>query len=391
MRYDVCVIGLGRIGLPLALSFADAGLSRARRRQGPRAAGGDRRAADAVQGAGHRRADRARRASVSPAAPPTPRRPTRSCSRSARRRCRTSRSTSATSAPCSTTCCRTCARTSCWCCARRSRPGTTEFVAGYLEKQRGFRVGEDIFVAHVPERIAADRFMEEIGTLPCIVGGVGEALRRARGAAVRAARRADRADHAGAGRAGEDLDQHPALRDVRAAEPADDGLRAPRRERLRRHRADQPRLSARRDGPARADRRHVPAQGLRVLRGALERARACCWPSRACTRPCRCSSSTASSAGSAGGCASASVAVLGLAFKADTDDERDSLSHKLIRLLERELADVVGARPGGRDADGLLRGGRDAAPTSSSSPPTTARTRRPRRCARSPSSPARTA
>jgi len=34
------------------------------------------------------------------------------------------------------------------------------------------------------------------------------------------------------------------------------------------------------------------------------------------------------------------VAVLGLAFKADTDDERDSLSHKLIRLLERELADV---------------------------------------------------
>src|SRR3954452_22097882 len=54
-------------------------------------------------------------------------------------------------------------------------PGTTEFVAGYLEKHRGFKVGEDIFVAHVPERIAADRFMEEIGTLPCIIGGVGEA------------------------------------------------------------------------------------------------------------------------------------------------------------------------------------------------------------------------
>src|SRR3954454_23842329 len=53
-------------------------------------------------------------------------------------------------------------------------PGTTEFVAGYVGKQRGLRVGEDIFVAHVPERIAADRFMEEIGTLPCIVGGVGE-------------------------------------------------------------------------------------------------------------------------------------------------------------------------------------------------------------------------
>jgi UDP-N-acetyl-D-mannosaminuronic acid dehydrogenase len=35
------------------------------------------------------------------------------------------------------------------------------------------------------------------------------------------------------------------------------------------------------------------------------------------------------------------IAVLGLAFKADTDDERDSLAHKLIRLAERELADVA--------------------------------------------------
>jgi UDP-N-acetyl-D-mannosaminuronic acid dehydrogenase len=35
------------------------------------------------------------------------------------------------------------------------------------------------------------------------------------------------------------------------------------------------------------------------------------------------------------------VAVLGLAFKRDSDDERDSLSHKLVRLLERELADVA--------------------------------------------------
>ncbi|MEA2139353.1 MAG: UDP-N-acetyl-D-mannosaminuronic acid dehydrogenase, partial [Solirubrobacteraceae bacterium] len=54
-------------------------------------------------------------------------------------------------------------------------PGTTEFVAGYLAKHRDFVIGEDVFVAHAPERIAAGRFFEEIQTLPCIVGGVGEA------------------------------------------------------------------------------------------------------------------------------------------------------------------------------------------------------------------------
>ena len=53
-------------------------------------------------------------------------------------------------------------------------PGTTEFVAGYLAKHRGFRIGEEVFVAHAPERIAAGRFLAEIDTLPCIIGGVGE-------------------------------------------------------------------------------------------------------------------------------------------------------------------------------------------------------------------------
>jgi len=53
-------------------------------------------------------------------------------------------------------------------------PGTTDWVAGYLEQRRGFRVGEELFVSHVPERIAADHFLEEIATLPCIIGGAGE-------------------------------------------------------------------------------------------------------------------------------------------------------------------------------------------------------------------------
>ena len=52
-------------------------------------------------------------------------------------------------------------------------PGTTDFVAGYLAKHRGFQIGEEVFVAHAPERIAAGRFLEEIDTLPCIIGGVG--------------------------------------------------------------------------------------------------------------------------------------------------------------------------------------------------------------------------
>jgi UDP-N-acetyl-D-mannosaminuronic acid dehydrogenase len=52
-------------------------------------------------------------------------------------------------------------------------PGTTEWLAGYVAQRRGFSPGEDVFVSHVPERIAASRFLEEIDTLPCIVGGVG--------------------------------------------------------------------------------------------------------------------------------------------------------------------------------------------------------------------------
>jgi UDP-N-acetyl-D-mannosaminuronic acid dehydrogenase len=52
-------------------------------------------------------------------------------------------------------------------------PGTTDWMAGYIEQRRGFTAGDDIFVSHVPERIAANRFLEEIASLPCIVGGVG--------------------------------------------------------------------------------------------------------------------------------------------------------------------------------------------------------------------------
>ena len=78
MRYDVSVIGLGRVGLPLALSFADRGLRVLGVDNDPERLGAVRERPDAVQGARHRRAARPRRAALDarPTAPPTPRRPT---------------------------------------------------------------------------------------------------------------------------------------------------------------------------------------------------------------------------------------------------------------------------------------------------------------------------
>src|SRR5215813_1528246 len=173
MSYDVCVIGLGRIGLPLALSFADHGLSVlgidadqerlqavGERRMPFKEPGTDELIARVQLDLSSHAADAAQAEAIvltlgTPALPhiEIDMRDIRTVLDDLLPHLREGqtlvlRSTVA--------------------------PGTTEFVAGYLEKQRGFRVGEDIFVAHVPERIAADRFIEEIGTLPCIVGGVGD-------------------------------------------------------------------------------------------------------------------------------------------------------------------------------------------------------------------------
>lgn len=218
-------------------------------------------------------------------------------------------------------------------------PGTTEFVAGYLSKHRGFRVGEEVFVAHVPERIAAGRFLQEIDTLPCIVGGVGE-------------------------RSGEVAAQlfETFTAPIVQTTPVEAELAKIWTNILRytsfalpnllmmdceRHGAnvfdvielinrDYPRggiakpgftagTCLRKDFAFSEERSAAPGMLLAVsrvnesvplflLEGAKRRL---------------------------GTLSGRRVAVLGLAFKADTDDERDSLSHKLIRLLERELADVV--------------------------------------------------
>jgi len=217
-------------------------------------------------------------------------------------------------------------------------PGTTEFVAGYLAKHRGFDIGEDVFVAHAPERIAAGRFLEEIDTLPCIIGGVG-----ARSGEVAAELfgvfgapivqttpvQAELAkiwtnilrytnfalpnllmmdcEQAGAN-VFEVIDL--INRDYPRGGIAQPGLTAG--------------TCLRKDFAFSEERSHAPGMLLAVsrvnesvplflLEGMKRRL---------------------------GALANLKVAVLGLAFKADTDDERDSLAHKLIRLLERELADV---------------------------------------------------
>jgi UDP-N-acetyl-D-mannosaminuronic acid dehydrogenase len=218
-------------------------------------------------------------------------------------------------------------------------PHTTEFVAGYLEKNRGFRAGEDIFVAHVPERIAADRFMAEIGTLPCIVGGVGE------GSGDRAARLFELL--------GAPIVQTTPVQAelakiwaniLRYATFALPNLLMMDCERYGanvfevidlinrdypRGGIAQPGFTAgtclRKDFAFSEERSNAPGMLLAVSRvnesvplflveGIRRRL---------------------------GDLRERKVAVLGLAFKSDTDDERDSLSHKLIRLLERELADVA--------------------------------------------------
>jgi UDP-N-acetyl-D-mannosaminuronic acid dehydrogenase len=220
-------------------------------------------------------------------------------------------------------------------------PGTTDFVAGYLAKQRGFQVGGEVFVAHAPERIAEGRFLEEIGTLPCIIGGVGE------GSGERVARlfqvfgapivqstpvQAELAkiwtnilrytNFALPNLLMMDCEQHGANvfevidlinHDYPRGGIAKPGLTAG--------------TCLRKDFTFSEERSNAPGMLLAVSRvnesvplflveGMKRRLEN-------------------------NSLAERKVAVLGLSFKRNSDDERDSLSHKLVRLLERELADVA--------------------------------------------------
>ena len=218
-------------------------------------------------------------------------------------------------------------------------PRTTEFVAGYLAKHRGFEIGEDVFVAHVPERIAAGRFFEEISTLPCIVGGVGERsgevagdLFGILGAPVVQTTPVQAelakiwtnilryATFALPNLLMMDAEQYGANvfeiidlinRDYPRGGMAQPGLTAG--------------TCLRKDFAFSEERSHAPGMLLAVSRVHE-------------SVPLFLVEGMKRRLGSLSG---RKVAVLGLAFKADTDDERDSLAHKLVRLLERELADVA--------------------------------------------------
>jgi UDP-N-acetyl-D-mannosaminuronic acid dehydrogenase len=222
-------------------------------------------------------------------------------------------------------------------------PGTTEFVAGYIEKRRGLRAGEDIFVAHAPERIAAGKFLQEIITLPCILGGVGEASTD-RAAALFGVFGAPIVKttpvQAELAKIWTNILRYAtfALPNLLMMDCDRYGANVFDVIELINH--DYPRggiakpgmtagTCLRKDFAFSEERSNAPGMLLAVSRvneavplflveGVKRRI---------------------------GPLANRKVAVLGLTFKRNTDDERDSLSPKLIRLLERELADVAVCDP----------------------------------------------
>jgi UDP-N-acetyl-D-mannosaminuronic acid dehydrogenase len=218
-------------------------------------------------------------------------------------------------------------------------PGTTDFVAGYLEKHRAFKVGHDVFVAHAPERIAAGRFLEEIDTLPCIVGGVGERSGEVVGdlfSVFRARVVQTTPVQAELAKIWTNILRYTMFALPNLLMMDCDQYGANVFEVIELINRDYPRggmpqpgftagTCLRKDFAFSEERSRAPGMLLAVSRVNE-------------SVPLFLVQGMARRIGSLKG---KKVAVLGLAFKAGTDDERDSLSHKLIRLLERELADVA--------------------------------------------------
>jgi UDP-N-acetyl-D-mannosaminuronic acid dehydrogenase len=217
-------------------------------------------------------------------------------------------------------------------------PRTTAFVAGYIAQRRGLRPGEDVFVVHCPERIVGGRFVEEIDTLPCIVGGI-DPQSTERAAELFGVFKAEicrtTAEQAELAKIWSNI-----MRYTKFALPnllmmdcekyganVFDVIDLINRDYPRGGMAS-PGLTAgtclRKDFAFSEERSNAPGMLLAVSRVnesvplfLVEGAKA-----------------------RLGSLAGRRVAVLGLSFKRDSDDERDSLAPKLVRLLERELAEV---------------------------------------------------
>lgn len=215
-------------------------------------------------------------------------------------------------------------------------PGTTEFVAGYIEQRRGLRHDEDVFVVHCPERIVGGRFVEEIDTLPCIVGGTGDASTE-RGAQLFSVFNAPiyrtTAVQAELAKIWANIFRYTAfalpnllMMDCeRYGANVFDVIELVNRDYPRGGMAS-PGFTAgtclRKDFAFSEERSNAPGMLLAVSRVNE-------------SVPRFLVDGVRSRLGSLRG---RRIAVLGLSFKRDSDDERDSLSPKLVRLLERELA-----------------------------------------------------
>lgn len=57
-------------------------------------------------------------------------------------------------------------------------PGSTEHIKNYIESKSSYRIGRNFYLAFCPERIAQGKALKELGELPEIVGGIDEASTR---------------------------------------------------------------------------------------------------------------------------------------------------------------------------------------------------------------------
>ena len=218
-------------------------------------------------------------------------------------------------------------------------PGTTEFVAGYLESKLGFTVGEDLFVSHAPERIAAGRFFDEIDSLPQIVGGVGDrstAVCRELFEVYESTVIETTPVQAELAKIWTNILRYAtfSLPNLLMMDCEQYGANVFDvieliNENYPRGGMKMPGFTAgtclRKDFTFSEERSNAPGMLLAVSRVNE-------------SVPLFLVEGMKRRLGSLRG---KKVAVLGLAFKSATDDERDSLAHKLVRLLERELADVA--------------------------------------------------